>query len=196
MSCDLLFKMLLKGVLCMCECLYVHRHVKLFKLDICINWETCVSTCVCVLCVYEHIVGGRVYSSRTGLDFTNFFKKMVVSECENLAFYHCISSLLKHLVGTELVSTHWICCYSVAKLCPTPLAQWTVALQAPLSMRISRQKYCSGLPFPSLGLSLQPRNWTCPSCIGSWILHHQATREACLVNEKKDFMLVTEWLPC
>ena len=28
---------------------------------------------------------------------------------------------------------------------------WTVAHQAPLSMRFSRQRYWSGLPFPSLG---------------------------------------------
>ena len=28
---------------------------------------------------------------------------------------------------------------------------WTVALQAPLSMEFSRQKYWSGLPFPSPG---------------------------------------------
>ena len=28
---------------------------------------------------------------------------------------------------------------------------WTVAHQAPLSMRFSRQEYWSGLPFPSLG---------------------------------------------
>ena len=32
--------------------------------------------------------------------------------------------------------------------CATP---WTVARQAPLSMRVSRQEYWSGLPFPSLG---------------------------------------------
>ena len=28
---------------------------------------------------------------------------------------------------------------------------WTVACQAPLSMELSRQEYCSGLPFPSPG---------------------------------------------
>ena len=28
---------------------------------------------------------------------------------------------------------------------------WTVAYQAPLSMRFSTQEYCSGLPFPSPG---------------------------------------------
>ena len=28
---------------------------------------------------------------------------------------------------------------------------WTVACQAPLAMKFSRQEYCSGLPFSSLG---------------------------------------------
>ena len=38
---------------------------------------------------------------------------------------------------------------------------WTVAYQAPLSMRFSRQEYWSGLPFPSPGdlsnLGIEPR---------------------------------------
>ena len=39
--------------------------------------------------------------------------------------------------------------YLVAHLClVTP---WTIAGQVPLSMGFSRQKYWSGLPFPSLG---------------------------------------------
>ena len=33
----------------------------------------------------------------------------------------------------------------------TLVTQWTVACKAPLSMGFSRQKYCSGLPFPSPG---------------------------------------------
>ena len=37
---------------------------------------------------------------------------------------------------------------SFVRLFVTPL---TVALQAPLSMELSRQGYCSGLPFPSPG---------------------------------------------
>ena len=40
---------------------------------------------------------------------------------------------------------------SVAKLCQTLVTPWTVALQAPLSMGFFRQKYWSGLPFPSPG---------------------------------------------
>ena len=31
------------------------------------------------------------------------------------------------------------------------LNPWTVACQAPLSIQLSRQEYCSGLPFPSPG---------------------------------------------
>ena len=50
----------------------------------------------------------------------------------------------------------------VAKLCPTLATLWTVAHQAPLSIGFSRQKYWSGLPFPSPeGLSdpgIEPRS--------------------------------------
>ena len=37
----------------------------------------------------------------------------------------------------------------VAQSCLTPATPWTVARQAPLSVRFPRQAYCSGLPFPS-----------------------------------------------
>ena len=42
---------------------------------------------------------------------------------------------------------------------------WTVALQVPLSMEFSRQKYWSGLPFPSPEKSSGPRDWTHISCL-------------------------------
>ena len=41
------------------------------------------------------------------------------------------------------------CMLSHVQLFATP---WTVACPAPLSMGFPRQEYCSGLPFPSLGL--------------------------------------------
>ena len=37
----------------------------------------------------------------------------------------------------------------VAQSCPTLATPWTAAYQAPLSMGFSRQKYWSGVPFPS-----------------------------------------------
>ena len=39
----------------------------------------------------------------------------------------------------------------VAQSCLTLVTPWTVACQAPLSMRFSRQEYWSVLPFPSPG---------------------------------------------
>ena len=39
----------------------------------------------------------------------------------------------------------------VAKLCDSFVTPWTVAHQAPLSMRFSRQEYWSRLPFPPPG---------------------------------------------
>ena len=39
-------------------------------------------------------------------------------------------------------------CDNIVRIFVTP---WTVAYQAPLSMRFSRQGYWSGLPFPSPG---------------------------------------------
>ena len=41
-----------------------------------------------------------------------------------------------------------VCVCPVAQSCTTP---WTVACQAPLSMRLPRQEYWSRLPFPSPG---------------------------------------------
>ena len=41
--------------------------------------------------------------------------------------------------------------HGVAQLYSTLCDPWTIAYQAPLSMEFSRQKYWSGLPFPSLG---------------------------------------------
>ena len=62
-------------------------------------------------------------------------------------------------------------CYSLV----LPFAiLWTVARQAPLSVRFSRQEYWSGLPFPSPGDLLDPviEPVSCVFCIGRWILYH------------------------
>ena len=71
------------------------------------------------------------------------------------------------------------CRFPVAQSCPTlaDLMQWTVARQAPLSMRFSRQEYWSGLPFPS------PEDLPHPainhaSCTERRILYYRVTWEA------------------
>ena len=49
----------------------------------------------------------------------------------------------------------------VAKSSLILVTPWTVARQAPLSMRFSRQDYWSGLPFPSPGDLPDPGNDLC-----------------------------------
>ena len=48
-------------------------------------------------------------------------------------------------------------------------ALWTVAHKAPLSMRLSRQEYWSGLPFPISGdlpdTGIEPRSLTSPALV-------------------------------
>ena len=53
----------------------------------------------------------------------------------------------------------------VAQSCPTLATPWTAAYQTPPSMGFSRQKYCSGVPLPSLPecppYSKTDPNWLC-----------------------------------
>ena len=67
----------------------------------------------------------------------------------------------------------------VAKLCPTLVAPWTVAFQAPLSLGFSRQEYWSGLPFSSPGDLPNPGIKSNPVfCIAGRFFTNWATREA------------------
>ena len=55
---------------------------------------------------------------------------------------------------------------------------WTVAPQAPLSLRFSRQEHWSGFPFPSPRDLLSPGTEPGVSCLGRWFLYRWVTREA------------------
>ena len=50
-----------------------------------------------------------------------------------------------------LLPETFLCWARLCQSCLTFCSPWTVAHQAPLSMRFSRQEYWSGLPFPSPG---------------------------------------------
>ena len=52
--------------------------------------------------------------------------------------------------GPFLLSEQYEKCVSHSVMSDS-VTSWTVALQAPLSMELSRQGYQSGVPFPSLG---------------------------------------------
>ena len=68
---------------------------------------------------------------------------------------------------------------SRVRLFATP---WTVACQASLSMRFSRQQYWSGLPFPLPEDLPDPRIEPHVCCLGRQILYHWAAWEAPIVG--------------
>ena len=89
------------------------------------------------------------------------------------------SSPLSHISGTSsILSSVCVCvcvcvcvlsCFSRIRVFVTP---WTVAHQAPLSMGCSRQKYWSGLPFPSPGdlpdPGIKPMSLASPALVGGF----------------------------
>ena len=77
------------------------------------------------------------------------------------------------------------------KLIPCSVAQsclfatlWTVALQAPLSMGLSRQEYWSGLPLPPPGdlpdPGTEPASPASPALTGSFFTNKQPGKSPCL----------------
>ena len=69
---------------------------------------------------------------------------------------------------------------------------WTVAHQAPLSMRFSRQEYWSGLPFSPPGDLASPGikpHISCVSCIGRWSLYHLCHLENPLISISVSFYI-------
>ena len=66
-----------------------------------------------------------------------------------------------------------VSCFSRVRLCETAR---TIACQAPLPMRFSRQEYWSGLASPPSGdlpdPGIKPMSLIYVSCIGRWVLYH------------------------
>ena len=81
-------------------------------------------------------------------------------------------------VKTEV--SEWVKSLSRVPLFVTP---WTVAYKAPLSMKFSRQEYCSGVAISFSRESSRPRDWTRVSCIAGRRFTFWATRE--VVKKKK-----------
>ena len=66
--------------------------------------------------------------------------------------------------------------YSQASQSHPTVTPWTVARQAPLSMRFSQKEYWSGLPLPPPGdlpnPGIEPVSLSV-SCNGRWVLYHR-----------------------
>ena len=91
--------------------------------------------------IFQARILGRVAtSSSKGWIFPNQGSRLCLRhwQVDSLPLSHLGSPLLLIVVQS----------LSIVRLFATP---WTAACQAPLSMRFSRQRYWSGLPFPSSG---------------------------------------------
>ena len=74
---------------------------------------------------------------------------------------------------------------------------WTVACQASLSMKFSRQEYWSGLPFLPPGESSWLRDQTCiwyVSCIGRWIFFTTSSTWEAPNNMQMKYSLLGSYL--
>ena len=91
----------------------------------------------------------------------------------------------------------------VAKSCPTLAIPWTVAHQDPLSMGFSRQKYWSGLPFPSPGgkndkwniIQRTPIDWLSSRVLQYW----QLSLLLSLIQDTENqgamsFLIMSSWM--
>ena len=65
---------------------------------------------------------------------------------------------------------------SRVQLCATP---WTAARQPPLSMGLSRQEYCSGLPCPPPGDLPHPESLMSPALAGRFFTTWAAQGKGC-----------------
>ena len=117
---------------------------------------------------------GKTYSL---LVWTKFYERQVFSHAYDTSHYHTISSCM---YGGGLV----------AKSCPTLATPWTVVWHAPLSVGFSRQKYWSGLPFPSPGDLPDPGIEPGSPALAGGCFTIWATREAPLQLARKSSL---EW---
>ena len=65
-----------------------------------------------------------------------------------------------------------LCCYCLVVVSDSFATPGTVTHQAPPSMGFPRQEYWSGFAISFSGRCSPPRDQTCISCIGRWILYH------------------------
>ena len=73
------------------------------------------------------------------------------SRCKGLKIIKHLYTLKFKIIYTTTIRQDILSLSLVTKSCLTLATPYTIACQAPLSMRFSRQEYWSGLPFPSSG---------------------------------------------
>ena len=108
----------------------------------CVHTQSCLTLCDPMDCKPTRLLCPWDFPGKnTGVGCHFLLQEIFPTQGLNPGLLHCRQTLyhLSHQGGI------------VIKLCRTLVTPWTVARQAPRSMGFSRQKYWSGLLFPSPG---------------------------------------------
>ena len=92
----------------------------------------------------------------------------------------------------SFITTSFLCCCLVAKLCLTLYDPMDCSLPGSSVHGISQSRILEWVAISFSSGSSQPRDWTHVSCTGRWILHHWTTREAHLFSLGS---FKTNWFP-
>ena len=96
--------------------------------------------------------------------------------CQKFIFTLIVTHFGKH-------SNFLLLFFLVAKLCPSlSTVPWSYGPQGSSVHEISLARLLTWVAASFSRGSFQPRDWTCVSCIGRWILYHWATRETQYYN--------------
>ena len=113
------------------------------------------------------------------INFLWCYSKLPQTKYLKVTQIYCNSGDQKLKIGLVLLCVCVCVCVCVCALSHVWLfaTLWTVDRQAPLSMKFPRLEYRSEFSFLTSGVLSWPRDQTCVSCIGRWILYCWATWE-------------------
>ena len=106
--------------------------------------------------------------------------------------FYLIIKGLKDFEQPSMTSVHTCCCL-VAKSCATLL--WPHGPHGSSVHGISQARRLEWVAISFSRGSSQPRDWTCISCIGRWILHHRVTGEPVHTQTTMIHLLISVWSP-
>ena len=120
----------------------------------------------------KHIASSSILFGGWTLALGSWQCDLFLSPKNNYNRYLFIAQIVLHCTFQVWKWKHWS--FHRVHLFATP---WTGACQAPLSVGFSRQEYCSGLPFPSPEVLLDPGVKTVFPALqaGSLLLSHQGS---------------------
>ena len=120
---------------------------------------------------------------------------LLKAQCFRNKFFKNCCLLYDYNPGSNALQELFFCfCFSRVQLSATP---WTVACQALLSMRFSRQEYCGRLPFPSQeDPGIKSESLASPALAGGLFHHRASSCKAVITRQHYSSLPATPAMPC